>query len=105
MRVLPKALEELIDALGALPGVGPRSAERFAYFLFKQEPSVARRIANEASKIHQEVTYCPKTFALISINESVSPLYDNSSRDKKLVAVVADPCDIVARETPGQFPG
>lgn len=105
MRSLPKALEDLITAFGALPGVGPRSAERFAYFLFKQNPSIAKRLADESNRVHDEVKYCPVTFALIDKNQQLSPLYSDTSRDKTTVAVVADPFDIVAIENTGQFSG
>lgn len=105
MQVLPKSLENLIEAFGVLPGVGPRSAERFAYYLFKQDPILAKRLANEASKIHEELSYCPITFALISKDQIVSPLYDNISRNKSIIAVVADPFDIVAIEKTGLYNG
>jgi len=105
VQVLPKSLENLIEAFGVLPGVGPRSAERFAYYLFKQDPILAKRLANEASKIHEELSYCPITFALISKDQIVSPLYDNISRNKSIIAVVADPFDIVAIEKTGLYNG
>lgn len=105
MDVLPKALVRLIDALGLLPGVGPRSAERFAYFLLKNDPAKSGQISEALSKLHSEVSYCPKTFALISKDQKISPLYTDSRRDKKLVALVADPFDIMAIEKTGQFKG
>ena len=48
---------------------------------------------------------CPVTFALIDTDEEVSPLYSEPSRDKKLIAVVEEPLDIVALERTGQFKG
>jgi len=62
--ILPKALIHLIDELGRLPGVGPRTAERYAYDLLRREPSVALRLASAMSSLHDNVAYCPKTFAL-----------------------------------------
>lgn len=105
MSLLPKALENVIDALGVLPGVGPRSAERYAYYLLRSDSSKSQQIAIALEKLHEKVSYCPKTFALINSNEDISPLYSDPNRDKKLVAVVADPFDIIALEKIGQFKG
>lgn len=105
MQVLPSALQELIEALGSLPGVGSRTAERYAYFLLKADPNVAQRIANNAASLHQGIDYCKKTFALIEKGQEYSDIYTNPSRDKKLVAVVAEPFDILALEKTSQFKG
>jgi recombination protein RecR len=105
MHVLPKALESLIEALGMLPGVGPRSAERYAYYLLKVDPSKSQQLADTLVGLHKNIRYCPRTFALIDAHEDVSPLYSNPERDKSLIAVVEDPFDIAALERTGQFRG
>jgi len=102
---LPKALSELIDALGNLPGVGPRSAERFAYYLFKSDPHVSSRLSSALENVHSGVKQCPVTFALINSDEDISPLYSDPERDKTVVAVVEEPLDIIALERTGQFKG
>lgn len=104
-QVLPPALQNLIEALGNLPGVGPRTAERYAYFLLKADPSVSKQLADKLEKLHEGVDYCKKTFALIEKGQELSPLYTDPSRDKRLVAVVAEPFDIVALEKTSQFKG
>jgi len=105
MQILPPALEELIEALGALPGVGPRTAERYAYYLLKADPATAKRIAGSADTIHSKVGYCKKTFALVEAGKELSDLYTDPVRDKQLVAVVAEPFDILALEKTAQFKG
>jgi len=104
-QLLPKALTALIDELGKLPGVGARTAERYAYFLLRADPRVAQDLAKALGAIHAQVKQCPVTFALIDADEEVSPLYSDSSRDKSLVAVVEEPLDIVALERTGQYKG
>lgn len=103
--VLPKALLHLIEELGKLPGVGPRTAERYAYDLLRRDPSVANRVASAITSLHAGVAYCPKTFALIERDQEFSPLYTNPERDKTLVAVVEEPLDVVALERTNQFKG
>ncbi len=103
--VLPKALQAAIEALGVLPGVGPRSAERYAYFLLRTDPVKSHQLATVLDDLHKNIAYCPKTFALIDAHEDVSPLYTDPTRDKTVVAVVEDPFDIAALERTGQFKG
>lgn len=103
--ILPKALLYLIEELGKLPGVGPRTAERYAYDLLRRDPSVATRLSDAMSNLHANVAYCPKTFALIEKGQEFSPLYTDTTRDKTLVAVVEEPLDVVALERTGQFKG
>lgn len=105
MKYLPPALYDLIEALGTLPGVGSRTAERYAYYLLKSDPSSSRKLADTVSKLHDSVDYCPKTFALIPKGAEVSELYSHPGRDKTIVAVVAEPFDIIALEKIGQYKG
>ena len=105
MGVLPSALVELIDALGALPGVGPRSAERYAYFLLRNNPQTAKRLSRGLADLHDQIDLCQKTFALVEKGKKYSDLYTDNTRDKRLVAVVAEPFDILALEKTNQFMG
>jgi len=103
--LLPVALEKLIDELGRLPGVGLRTAERYAYFLLRTDQHVNDGLATAIHDVHSRVKVCPITFALIDADEDVSELYSDPERDKKLVAVVEEPLDIIALERTGQFKG
>ncbi len=75
MRILPKALEDTVSALSALPGVGPRSAERYAYYLLKADKNTSQTIAKALNDLHDKVTYCKRTFALIEDGQEFSELY------------------------------
>lgn len=103
--MLPQALTDVIDALGLLPGVGPRTAERYAYYLFKSNEKISDNIAEAVSRLHSGMKYCPKTFALIDADEDMSPLYTDSTRDKKTVMVVEEPLDIYAIEQTHAYKG
>jgi len=105
MSVLPKALQDVIDALGVLPGVGTRTAERYAYYLFRADPNKTKKISSSLDNLHIGISLCRKTFALVEADKEYSPLYTDASRDKKIVAVVAEPFDILALEKTGQFKG
>ena len=103
--MLPAALNDVIDALGRLPGVGSRTAERYAYFLLKSDANISDNIASALSALHTGVKTCPKTFAIMDASEEVSPLYDDPTRDKSLVLVVEEPLDIYAIERTKSFTG
>jgi recombination protein RecR len=104
-QVIPQPLAELIEALGQLPGVGPRTAERYAYYLLKSNLDKSKVLADKLNHLHSKIAYCPKTFALIEAGQELSPLYTDPKRSKQLVAVVADPFDIVALEKTNSFSG
>ena len=104
-QLLPNALERAINELGRLPGVGPRTAERYAYFLLRADERTAQSMARALTALHSDVKTCPVTFALINADEDISPLYSDTARDKHTIAVVEEPLDIVALERTGQFKG
>lgn len=103
--LLPKALESAIEELGKLPGVGVRTAERYAYYLLRANPITTSKLADSLNQLHSGVKSCPVTFALIDSSMDVSPLYSDSDRDKTTIAVVEEPLDIVALERTGQYKG
>jgi recombination protein RecR len=94
-----------IDELGRLPGVGARTAERYAYFLLRGDRQAAEKLARAIAELHRGVKTCPVTFALIDATEDVSSLYSDPARNKQLVAVVEEPLDIIALERTGQYNG
>lgn len=105
MPILPPALTNVIDALSKLPGVGTRTAERYAYYLARTDSAAAKRLAETLQALHAGIGYCQKTFALVPAGQKLSDLYTDPSRDKTVVAVVAEPFDIVALEKTGSFSG
>ena len=105
MHILPVALLAAIDELGRLPGVGARTAERYAYFLLRGDAHANAKLATSITNLHAGVKSCPVTFAIIDTDQDISPLYADNSRNKQLIAVVEEPLDIVALERTGQFKG
>jgi len=103
--MLPRALENVIDALGMLPGVGPRTAERYGYYLFKSSDKISSSIAEALNGLHAGVKSCPVTFALIDADEEVSAFYSDPARDKATVLVVEEPLDIYAIEQTKVYKG
>ncbi|HEX5456713.1 MAG TPA: recombination mediator RecR [Candidatus Saccharimonadales bacterium] len=103
--MLPKALVELINALEELPGVGPRTAERYAYFLFKAHPAASDNLASAIVRLKESIKVCPVTYELIDSTQDISPIYSDNKRDKTLLAVVEDSFDVIALENTKSFNG
>lgn len=104
-QLLPSALIRAIDELGHLPGVGARTAERYAYFLLRANNHTTDKLASAIATLHAGVRTCPVTFALIDADEDISPLYSDPGRNKQLIAVVEEPLDIIALERTAQYQG
>jgi recombination protein RecR len=105
MQMLPPALTDLIEAFGLLPGVGPRTAERYAYYLVRHTSNAPDRMAAALSGLAAGIGYCQKTFALVPAGQELSDLYTDPRRDKTTIAVVAEPFDLVALEKTNQYNG
>lgn len=103
--ILPTALLNLIEEFGMLPGVGARTAERYAYASLRGNPEQSKRLSKALAELHSKVKTCPVTFALIDNDQDVSELYTDTSRNRQIVAVVEEPLDIVALERTGLFKG
>lgn len=105
MTILPPALQDVIDAFGLLPGVGPRTAERYAYYLVRHASDSPQKIATAMQGLQGGIGYCSKTFALVPAGQELSDLYTDPRRNKGVIAVVAEPFDVVALEKTNQFKG
>ncbi len=103
--MLPSALEDLIEALEMLPGVGSKTAERYAWVLFQKPQAKLAELAELISSLQTKIKLCPKTFALISEDQDLSPLYENPKRDRQVVMVVEQPFDIMPMEKTSKFSG
>ena len=97
-------VQELIDQLGRLPGIGPKSAQRVAFYLLKSPASDAEQLARAITEARTKVTYCPRCFNFAERGDECSVCQD-SRRDQRFVCVVEDAQDVVAVERTRRFPG
>jgi recombination protein RecR len=96
-------VQALIDELGRLPGIGPKSAQRIAFHLLRVDPVDARRLATAIVDAKERVTWCRNCFN-ISEGELCAFCRDDR-RDTRVVCVVEEPRDIVAVERTHEFNG
>jgi recombination protein RecR len=96
-------VQDLIDELGRLPGVGPKSAQRIAFHLLKLPAQDALRLAHAITEAKDRVAFCQRCFNIAEGDEC--GLCADSRRDPSVVCVVEDPRDIVAVEKTQEFSG
>jgi recombination protein RecR len=96
-------LQALIDELGRLPGIGPKSAQRIAFHLLKVAPEDALRLSEAIVAVKEKVTLCPRCFNVAE--GSLCDICLDPRRDGSVLCVVEDPRDIVAVEKTQEFRG
>lgn len=93
----------LIDELGRLPGIGPRSAQRLALHLIKSEDEDVARLARAIIEAKQRVRFCSRCFNLA--DSELCAICNDGKRESSIVCVVEDSRDIAALERTGEFRG
>jgi recombination protein RecR len=96
-------VQSLIDELGRLPGVGPKSAQRIAFHLLKLPEEDASRLARAITEAKEKVSFCRRCFNVCE-GEQCGVCLDER-RDSTVVCVVEEPRDVVAVEKTGEFRG
>jgi recombination protein RecR len=96
-------VQDLIDELGRLPGVGPKSAQRIAFHLLKVDKEEALRLARAVTEVKERTSLCTRCFNVAEAE--LCSLCTDPRRDPSVVCVVEDPRDIVAVEKTGEFRG
>jgi recombination protein RecR len=96
-------VQDLIDELGRLPGVGPKSAQRIAFHLLKVEPADADRLARAIHEVKAKVHFCKVCFNVAE--GELCRICRDTRRDPTLVCVVEEPRDLVAIERTQEFKG
>lgn len=98
-----KPVQVLIDELGRLPGIGPKSAQRIAFHLLKMPVEDASRLADAITEAKARVRFCERCFNVA--DDVLCPICNDDSRDTSVVCVVEESRDIVAIERTGEFRG
>jgi recombination protein RecR len=112
------AVQDLIDELGRLPGVGPKSAQRIAFHLLKLSPDDALRLARAIEIVKERVSWCRRCFNIAEAATPAGPPTNGDApdtvecgicrdprRDPTVVCVVEEPRDVVAIEKVREYHG
>ncbi|OGF45582.1 MAG: recombination protein RecR [Candidatus Firestonebacteria bacterium RIFOXYC2_FULL_39_67] len=102
-RFSANSLEKLINELGRLPGIGPKSAQRLAYHILKSGKEDIENLSKAMAEVKEKVRYCSKCF---NITESdPCNVCSSNKRNKNIICIVEEPLDIMSLEKTGSFNG
>ncbi len=96
-------VQALIDELGRLPGIGPKSAQRIAFHLLKVPTEEAHRLARAITDARSRVAFCTRCWNVAE--GGLCTICADDTRDRSVVCVVEEPRDVVALERTGEFRG
>ncbi|MGL4609292.1 MAG: recombination mediator RecR [Trueperaceae bacterium] len=99
----PPALINLIRELGRLPGVGPKSAQRLAFYLFNQSKEEVQALAQALLEAQEYLRQCRICYNIT--DEEVCSVCSDSKRNQKQICVVEEPSDLLAIERSGEYDG
>jgi recombination protein RecR len=97
------AIQDLIDELGRLPGVGPKSAQRIAFHVLSADPADVNRLATALRKVKELVRFCTTCFNVAESDQC--RVCRDTRRTNEVLCVVEEPKDVVAIERTGEFRG
>ena len=100
---LPEPISQLTAALGRLPGIGPRSAERLALHLVQADPDLSSQLAKTMVEARERIRACSVCGSLTEEDPCV--LCSDHRRDDHIVCVVEHPTDVLSIEKSGSFKG
>lgn len=103
MSSYPRLLENVIDQLSKLPGVGRRSAERMAFWLLEREAAEVEHIAHDLVQLKQGLRCCRRCNHLS--DQDFCTICQDPGRDQAVICVVEDPKDVIAIEKSGSYRG
>lgn len=91
---LPKSIRKVIDELSRLPGIGPKSAGRLAFYLVKRPRSQAEQLGDALRSLHEQLVFCSACYNIAESDPCT--ICADANRDRSVVAVVEQPLDTVA---------
>lgn len=98
-----KQINQLVEALSMLPGIGSKTAQRLAFYILSMPKEDAERLANSITQARNNVRYCKQCFTLT--DDEICPICKDEKRNHKVIMVVENTRDLAAYEKTGKFEG
>lgn len=103
--MLPDPIQDLILALERLPGIGPKTASRLAFYLLRAPAEISGSLAEALANLKTKIAFCEECFNITTAGQKRCAICESASRDGSLLCVVEEPLDIVSIERIGAFAG
>lgn len=103
--ILPEPLQKLINAFERLPGIGPKSASRLAFFLLRADASFSDDLAESLTDLKDKVSFCEECFNITMAGRELCEVCESPQRDDGVICVVEEALDVLALERTGGYFG
>jgi recombination protein RecR len=103
--MLPDPIQNLIIALERLPGIGPKTASRLAFYLLRAPEEVSGQLAEALADFKTKITLCQECFNITSAGRERCGICEDAQRDGAIICVVEEPLDMLALERIGAYKG
>jgi recombination protein RecR len=103
--LLPEPVQKLIDAFSRLPGIGPKTASRLAFFLLHSSDDLSLDLAQSLQDLKANIVYCQRCFNITTAGRVECEICASPERDSRLLCVVEEPLDVLALERASGFQG
>src|SRR4030042_370324 len=103
--ILPAPIQDLINALSRLPGIGPKTASRLTFYLLHAPEDLARDLAQALQTLKSGTAYCQTCFNITAAGRGECEICASSERQASLICVVEEPLDVIALERTGGYQG
>ncbi len=105
MPLLPEPLQNLIDAFERLPGIGPKTAARLAFFILNSPEPLSKNLVESLQSVKQDLGFCQNCFNITLSKNTFCEICSNPHRNKATLCVVEEPLDVLALERTNVFDG
>src|SRR3989338_9519951 len=99
----PASIQNLINHFSKLPTVGPKTAERYVFYLLKQHPESLQQFAQAMAELKEKTTVCQTCLSIAETNPC--PICSDAKRNRSIICLVADTRDLLAIEAIKQYNG
>lgn len=99
----PSPIQNLIDRFSSLPTVGPKTAERYVFYLLKQTPEKLQEFAQHLAELKEKITLCDNCLSISETNPC--HICANSKRDRNTLCIIADSRDMLVIENTNEYHG
>ena len=101
--MMPEPIQNLVLALERLPGIGPKTASRLAFFLLRAPEEVSGQLAEALTDIKTRIAFCQECFNITTAGRERCEICESSQRDGAIICVVEEPLDVLALERIGAY--
>ena len=103
--ILPEPIQNLINALERLPGIGPKSASRLAFYFLRADESLSSELAESLTGLKDKIAFCSECFNITDAGRERCEICENPKRDASIICVLEDALDVLALERMGAYQG